>query len=53
MILDLDIGVDDVLVIVYVVVVFDVDLIGIIFFYGNNLFDVCVKNSFKLLELFG
>ena len=53
MILDLDTGVDDALAIAYAVVAPDVDLIGIVSSYGNNLLDVCAKNSLKLLELLG
>ena len=51
MILDLDTGVDDALAIAYAVAAPDVDLIGIVSSYGNNLLDVCAKNSLKLLEL--
>ena len=53
MILDLDTGVDDALAIAYAVAAPDVDLIGIVSSYGNNLLDVCAKNSLKLLELLG
>ena len=40
MILDLDTGVDDALAIAYAVAAPDVDLIGIVSSYGNNLLDV-------------
>ena len=53
MILDLDTGVDDALAIAYAVAAPDVDLIGIVSSYGNNLLDVCAENSLKLLELLG
>lgn len=53
MILDLDTGVDDALAIAYATAAPDVDLIGIVSSYGNNLIDVCAKNSLKLLELLG
>lgn len=53
MILDLDTGVDDALAIAYAVAAPDVDLIGIVASYGNNLLDVCAENSLKLLELLG
>ena len=53
MILDLDTGVDDALAIAYAVAAPDVDLIGIVSSYGNNLLNVCAKNSLKLLELLG
>lgn len=53
MILDLDTGVDDALAIAYAVAAPDVDLIGSVSSYGNNLLDVCAKNSLKLLELLG
>lgn len=53
MILDLDTGVDDALAIAYATAAPDVDLIGIVSSYGNNLLDVCAENSLKLLELLG
>lgn len=53
MILDLDTGVDDALAIAYAVAAPDVDLIGIVSSYGNNLLNVCAQNSLKLLELLG
>ncbi|WP_251545699.1 nucleoside hydrolase [Limosilactobacillus caecicola] len=53
MILDLDTGVDDALAIAYATAAPDVDLIGIVSSYGNNLLDVCAQNSLKLLELLG
>ena len=53
MILDLDTGVDDALAIAYATAVPDVDLIGIVSSYGNNLIDICAQNSLKLLELLG
>ncbi len=53
MILDLDTGVDDALAIAYAVAAPDVDLIGIVSSYGNNLLNVCAENSLKLLELLG
>ncbi len=53
MILDLDIGVDDALAIAYALADPEVDLIGIVSSYGNNLLDVCAENSLKLLELLG
>lgn len=53
MILDLDTGVDDALAIAYALAAPDVDLIGIVASYGNNLLDVCAENSLKLLELLG
>ncbi|MCC4507919.1 nucleoside hydrolase [Limosilactobacillus reuteri] len=53
MILDLDTGVDDALAIAYALADPEVDLIGIISSYGNNLLDVCAENSLKLLELLG
>lgn len=53
MILDLDTGVDDALALAYAVADPEVDLIGIVASYGNNLLDVCAKNSLKLLELLG
>lgn len=53
MILDLDTGVDDALAIAYATAAPDVDLIGIVASYGNNLRDVCAQNSLKLLELLG
>ena len=53
MILDLDTGVDDALAIAYATAAPDVDLIGIVSSYGNNLIDVCAQNSLKLLELLG
>ena len=52
-ILDLDTGVDDALAIAYATAAPDVDLIGIVASYGNNLLDVCAENSLKLLELLG
>lgn len=51
MILDLDTGVDDALAIAYALADPEVDLIGIVSSYGNNLLDVCAENSLKLLEL--
>ena len=53
MILDLDTGVDDALAIAYALADPEVDLIGIVSSYGNNLLDVCAENSPKLLELLG
>ena len=53
MILDLDTGVDDALAIAYALTDPEVDLIGIVSSYGNNLLDVCAENSLKLLELLG
>lgn len=53
MILDLDTGVDDALAIAYALADLEVDLIGIVSSYGNNLLDVCAENSLKLLELLG
>ena len=53
MILDLDTGVDDALAIAYATADPDVDLIGIVSSYGNNLIDICAQNSLKLLELLG
>lgn len=53
MILDLDTGVDDALAIAYATAAPDVDLIGIVASYGNNLRDICATNSLKLLELLG
>ena len=53
MILDLDTGVDDALAIAYALADPEVDLIGIVSSYGNNLLDVCAENSLKLLELLG
>ena len=50
MILDLDTGVDDALAIAYALADPEVDLIGIVSSYGNNLLDVCAENSLKLLE---
>ena len=53
MILDLDTGVDDALAITYALADPEVDLIGIVSSYGNNLLDICAENSLKLLELLG
>ena len=53
MILDLDTGVDDALAIAYALADPEVDLIGIVSSYGNNLLDVCAENSLQLLELLG
>lgn len=53
MILDLDTGVDDALAIAYALADPEVDLIGIVSSYGNNLLDICAENSLKLLELLG
>lgn len=53
MILDLDTGVDDALAIAYALADPEVDLIGIVSSYGNNLLNVCAENSLKLLELLG
>lgn len=53
MILDLDTGVDDALAIAYATASPEVDLIGIVASYGNNLRDVCAANSLKLLHLLG
>ena len=53
MILDLDTGVDDALASAYALADPEVDLIGIVSSYGNNLLDVCAENSLKLLELLG
>lgn len=53
MILDLDTGVDDALAIAYALADPEVDLIGIVSSYGNNLLDVFAENSLKLLELLG
>lgn len=52
-VLDLDTGVDDALAIAYALADPEVDLIGIVSSYGNNLLDVCAENSLKLLELLG
>ena len=41
MILDLDTGVDDALALAYAVADPEVDLIGIVASYGNNLLDIC------------
>lgn len=51
MILDLDTGVDDALAIAYATASPEVDLIGILASYGNNLRDVCAQNSLNLLNL--
>lgn len=51
MILDLDTGVDDALAIAYATASPEVDLIGILASYGNNLRDVCAQNSLDLLNL--
>lgn len=51
MILDLDTGVDDALAIAYATGSPEVDLIGILASYGNNLRDVCAQNSLDLLNL--
>lgn len=48
MILDLDTGVDDALVIAYALADPEVDLIGIVSSYGNNLLDICAENSLKM-----
>ena len=53
MILDLDTGVDDALAIAYALADPEVDLIGIVSSYGNNLLVVCAENSLKLLKLLG
>lgn len=53
MILDLDTGVDDALAIAYATASPEIDLIGIVASYGNNLRDVCATNSLKLLHLLG
>ena len=53
MILDLDTGVDDALAIANALADPEVDLIGLVSSYGNNLLDVCAENSLKLLELLG
>ncbi|MBS9339134.1 nucleoside hydrolase [Fructobacillus sp. M2-14] len=53
MILDLDTGVDDALALAYAVGHEDIDLIGIIASYGNNLTSVTAQNSLDLLDLLG
>ncbi|MCK8617914.1 nucleoside hydrolase [Fructobacillus sp. M158] len=53
MILDLDTGIDDALALAYAVGHQDIDLIGIIASYGNNLTDVTAQNSLDLLDLLG
>lgn len=53
MILDLDTGVDDALALAYAIADPDVDLIGVVASYGNNLLDQTAKNSLQLLELLG
>ena len=53
MILDLDTGVDDALAIAYALADPEVDLIGIVSSYGNNLLDICAENSLTLLALLG
>lgn len=51
MILDLDTGVDDALAIAYATASPEVDLIGVLASYGNNLRNICGANSLKLLDL--
>lgn len=53
LILDLDTGVDDALAIAYAVASPEVDLIGVVASYGNNLRDVCASNSLRILHLLG
>ncbi|MBS9336691.1 nucleoside hydrolase [Fructobacillus papyrifericola] len=53
MILDLDTGIDDALALAYAVGHEDIDLIGIIASYGNNLTPVTAQNSLDLLNLLG
>ncbi|CAK1242001.1 nucleoside hydrolase [Fructobacillus fructosus] len=53
MILDLDTGIDDALALAYAVGHPDIELIGIIASYGNNLTDVTAQNSLNLLDLLG
>ena len=53
MILDLDTGVDDALALAYAIADPNIDLIGVVASYGNNLLDQTAKNSLQLLELLG
>ncbi|MCI1974344.1 MAG: nucleoside hydrolase [Limosilactobacillus sp.] len=53
MILDLDTGVDDALALAYAIAAPNVDLIGVVASYGNNLLNKTAKNSLQLLELLG
>ncbi|MFC4761429.1 nucleoside hydrolase [Fructobacillus durionis] len=53
MILDLDTGIDDALALAYAIGHEDIDLIGIIASYGNNLTSVTAQNSLNLLDLLG
>lgn len=53
MILDLDTGVDDALALAYAIADPNIDLIGIVASYGNNLLEQTAKNSVQLLELLG
>ncbi|MBS9335491.1 nucleoside hydrolase [Fructobacillus sp. M1-13] len=53
MILDLDTGIDDALALAYAIGHDDIDLIGIIASYGNNLMPVTAANSLNLLDLLG
>lgn len=51
MILDLDTGVDDALALAYAIADPNIDLIGVVASYGNNLLEQTAKNSLQLLEL--
>ena len=53
MILDLDTGVDDALALAYAIADPNIDLIGVVASYGNNLLEQTAKNSLQLLELLG
>lgn len=53
MILDLDTGVDDALALAYAIEDPNVDLIGVVASYGNNLLEQTAKNSLQLIELLG
>lgn len=53
MILDLDTGVDDALALAYAISDPDIDLIGVVASYGNNLLEQTAKNSLQLIELLG
>lgn len=53
MILDLDTGVDDALALAYAIADPNIDLIGAVASYGNNLLEQTAKNSLQLLELLG
>lgn len=43
-IIDIDPGIDDVMVIFYVVVVEDIDLLGLIVIFGNVIVDIVICN---------